>query len=56
MAAIFAQMRGDAVGARIDRELGRPHRIGVLAPARVTDGGDVIDIDPKPKSGNRRHR
>ena len=45
VAAILAQMRGDAVGAGLDRELGRAHRIGMPPAARVADGGDVIDVD-----------
>ena len=45
MAAVLAQMRGDAVGAGRDRELGRAHRIGMAPAARVADGGDVIDVD-----------
>jgi len=45
MAAVFAQVRGDAVSARSDRELGRAHRIGMRPAARVADGGDVVDID-----------
>ncbi len=45
MAAVLAQMRGDAVGARRDREFGRAHRIGMAPAARIADGGDVIDID-----------
>ena len=45
VAAILAQMRGDAVGARRDGELGRAHRVGMAPAARVADGGDVVDID-----------
>src|SRR5579872_141969 len=45
MAAIFAQMRGNSVGARHDRKLGRAHRIGVTAAAGISDGGDMIDVD-----------
>ena len=45
VAAILAQMRGDAVGAGRDRELRRPHRIGMAPAARVADGGDVVDVD-----------
>ena len=45
VAAVLAQMRGDAVGAGGDRELGRAHRIGMAPAARVADGGDVVDID-----------
>ena len=49
MAAVLAQMRGDAVGAGRDRELGRAHRIGMAPAARVADGGDVVDIDAEAK-------
>ena len=45
MAAVLAQMGGDAVGAGGDRELGRAHGSGWRAAARVPQGGDVIDID-----------
>ena len=45
VAAILAQMRGDAVAAGGDRELGGAHRIGMAPAARVADGGDVIDVD-----------
>ena len=45
VAAVLAQMRGDAVGAGLDRGQRRAHRIGPLAAPRVAQGGDVIDID-----------
>ena len=45
VAAILAQMRGDAVGAGGDRDLGGFHRIGMPAAARIAHGGDVIDVD-----------
>ena len=50
VAAILAQMRGDAVAAGRDRELGRAHRIGMAPAARVADGGDVIDIDAEARA------
>ena len=53
MAAVLAQMRGDAVGAGRDRELGRAHRIGMAPAARVADGGDVIDIDAEAQARQR---
>ena len=56
VAAILAQMRGDAVGAGRDRELGRAHRIGMAPAARVADGGDVVDIDAEAESGARLMR
>ena len=45
VAAILAQMRGDAVGAGGDRDLGGVHRIGMPAAARVAHGRDMIDVD-----------
>ena len=45
VAAILAQMGGDAVGAGRCGEPRGAHRIGMLAAARVADGGDVIDVD-----------
>ena len=38
VAAVLAQMRGDAVGAGLDRELRGAHRIGMRAAARIADG------------------
>ena len=49
VAAVFAQMRGDAVGAGLDRELGRAHRIGMAPAARVAHGRDVVDVDAEAK-------
>ena len=43
--AIFAQMRGDAVGPGLDRKQRRAQRIGMAAAARVTQGRDMVDID-----------
>ncbi len=45
VAAILAQMRGDAVGAGRDRDLGRLDGIGMAPAARVAHGRDMIDID-----------
>ena len=45
MPAVFAQMRGDAVGAGRLRQDGGAHRIGIVAAARIAHGGDVIDVD-----------
>ena len=47
--AIFAQMGGDAVGPRLDREQRRAYRIGQRAAACVAHGRDMIDVDAKPK-------
>jgi hypothetical protein len=42
-------MRGDPVGARIGCRERCPHRIGMLPAPRVTDGGDMIDVDAEAK-------
>src|SRR6267142_3445463 len=55
MAAVLAQMRGDAVGARRDRNECGAHRIGIAARPRVTKGGDVIDIDSKTQRRTCNH-
>ena len=44
VAAILAQMRGDAVGARLDRGERRAHRIGPRPAPRIAQGGDVVDV------------
>ena len=49
VAAVLAQMRGDAVAARGNGELGRAHWIGMAPAARIADGGDVIDVDAETK-------
>ena len=54
VAAILAQMRGDAVGPRFDRDQRRAHRIGNRAAARVAHRRDVIDVDAQPQFGHRR--
>src|SRR5712672_1772689 len=54
MAAVLAQMRGDAVGARRDRNQRRAHRIGIAARPCITKGGDVIDIDSKTQRSSFR--
>ena len=53
MAAILAQVRGDAVGPRLDGEQRRADRIGSAAAARVAHRRDVIDVDAKAKRGHR---
>ena len=47
VAAVLAQVGGDAVGARLDGEVRGAQRIGMAAAARVADGGDVVDVDAK---------
>ena len=44
VATVLAQMRGDAVGARLDRGQRRAHRIRPLAAPCIAKGCDVIDI------------
>ena len=51
MAAIFPQVRGNAVSAGFDREMRRAQRIGMTAPTRVPDGRDMIDIDAEALQG-----
>jgi hypothetical protein len=55
MAAVLAQMRGDAVGAGLDRDLRRAHRIGPLPAPSITQGGDVVDIDAKTQRSSFGH-
>jgi hypothetical protein len=45
--AIFAQMRGDTVGATFDRKVRGSERIRMHATARVPQRRDVIDVDPE---------
>ena len=45
VAAIFAQVHGDAVGAGELDERRRPHRIGIGGAARLAQRRDVIDVD-----------
>jgi hypothetical protein len=52
MTTILAQMRGDPVRARLDREFGRTHRIRVVPCPRVAQRGDVIDIDAEAQRGS----
>ena len=45
VAAILAQMHGDAVGAPQVRLDGGPDGIGFIGTPRLADGGDVVDVD-----------
>ncbi len=47
VAAIFAQMDGDAVGAGGGRHVRGAQGAGMQAATRVADGGDMIDVDAK---------
>ena len=44
MTPILAQMRGDPVTPDARHDLRRTHRIGMVPPARIAYGGDVIDV------------
>ena len=52
VAAILAQMRGDAIGARLCRDQAGADRIGIAGAARVPDRRDVIDVDAKAQRGS----
>ena len=45
MPPVFAQVDGDPVAARCLDNTHRPHRIRVIAAARIADRGDMIDVD-----------
>ena len=47
MAAVLAEVRGDAVGAGLGGEDRGADRIGKVAAARVPDRRDMVDIDPE---------
>ena len=49
MATIFAQMCGNTIPARRRDDFRRADRVGMVATARIADGGDVIDIDAEPQ-------
>ena len=53
VSAVLAQMRGDAVGAGVDRHERRADRIGARAAARVAHGRDMIDVDAEPERCHR---
>ena len=44
MAAVFAQMRRDAIRPGLLRQLGRAQRIRISAAARISHGCNVIDV------------
>ena len=45
VAAVLAQVGGDAVGAGLDRQMRGAQRIGMAAAAGVADGRHVVDVD-----------
>ena len=49
VSAILAQMRGDAVSARGRHQSSGPHRVRVVAAARIPDGRHMVDIDAEPE-------
>jgi hypothetical protein len=49
VAAILAQVRGDAVGSCRDRQMRGAQRIGVMPAAGVADGRHVVDVDAEAK-------
>jgi len=46
LAAVLAQVGGDAVGSGGQGHLGGAHRVRIALPARVPDGGHMVDVDP----------
>src|SRR4029078_10169324 len=50
VAPVFAQMRGSPVSTGLCRDMRRSNRIGMIAPARVPYGRDVIDVDAEPET------
>ena len=45
VAAVLAQVGGDAVGPGADGDQGGGEGVGVVAAAGVADGGDVVNVD-----------
>ena len=45
MPPILPQMRGDSVSANRRNDFCGTNRIGMIAAACVTDGGDMVDVD-----------
>jgi hypothetical protein len=45
VATVLAEVHRDGVGTAQLRERGRPHRVGLDRAPRLSDRGDVIDID-----------
>ena len=51
VAPVLAQMRRNAVGAGLDREMRGAQGIGMTAAASIADGCDVIDVDAEAQRG-----
>lgn len=45
VATVFTQVNGNAVGASLFSDKRRLNRIGIRRAARITQRGDVIDVD-----------
>jgi hypothetical protein len=45
MATVFTQVNGNAVGASLFSDKRRLNRIGIRRAARITQRGDVVDVD-----------
>ena len=59
VSAIFAEMKGDDVGAGFDRPLRGQHWVWVASTARIAHRGHVVDVDAKKwriQSGELRAR
>ena len=50
MAAILAQMGGDAIRSRLRRQLRRRHRARMHPTPRIAQGGHMVNIHAKPHS------
>jgi hypothetical protein len=55
MAAVFAQMCGNAVGTRLDHGECRPHRIRMMATPGIAERGNVIDVNSETERLDFRH-
>ena len=55
MATVFAQMGGDAIGARRLGQNRGAQGFGPDAAAGVADGGHVVDVDAQPERALRFH-
>ncbi len=49
MAAVFAKVGGNAVGAGGGGDQPRPHRVGIACATRVADSRDMVDVDAQPE-------
>ena len=48
VAAVLAQVDGDAVGAAEQGQHRRRHGVGFVRPPRLPQRGDVVDVDAEP--------